>query len=272
MKKKRMKHRQVHREKHLRHRQKIVAMILGIILILVLVSFAWYTLLQRRMTRSQNRDVMAPYYLYLVDETGTDSLELTVGNLHPGETKQIVIGVTNQKPNDVGGTSYTIAKDSGFHYELELAHTNNLPINYKLYALEETDSSENVSSNETVVVSGVDSGKTKTFVKSLLSTNTQLSSEMTTKNNQEMYGESATGVNTVNWATYDIYDKRGEADFQLNTKLENGKVSYDLNYYLIELSWQDGIQFDNYLKETDLMYVIVNAMQPEPKELTPSTD
>ena len=94
----------------------IVAMTLVMVLILALVTYAWFTLLQKRKINSEERDVMTPYYLYLVDKNGTGSLNLTVGNLHPGETKQIVIGVTNQKPGDAGGTDYKIAKDSSFQY------------------------------------------------------------------------------------------------------------------------------------------------------------
>ena len=79
-----------------------------------------------------------------------------------------------------------------------------------------------------------------------------------------MYSDNVS--NTVNLGTYDIYDKTSGSDFQLNSKVENNNVVFDLNYYLIELSWQEGIQFSDYLKETDLMYVIVNAMQLEPQE------
>ena len=94
--------------------------------------------------------------------------------------------------------------------------------------------------------------------------NKSTSSTVSSKNNTEMYSDNVS--NTVNLGTYDIYDKTSGSDFQLNSKVENNNVVFDLNYYLIELSWQEGIQFSDYLKETDLMYVIVNAMQLEPQE------
>jgi hypothetical protein len=47
---------------------------------------------------------------------------------------------------------------------------------------------------------------------------------------------------------------------------ENGLGSYEYDYYLIEIKWQDINNFDDYKKETDLVYVVVNAKQPRPVE------
>lgn len=281
MRKDKRKQRQVHKDYYKRGCQMIVAMALVMVLVLAMVTYAWYTLLQNRRVNSEERDVMTPYYLYLVDKNGTDSLNLTVGNLHPGETKWIVIGVTNQKPNGAGGSSYTIAKDSSFQYELELAYTQNLPLNYHLYALSEISGSttEGSSGNQTIdkiELSGMngngDDEKT-TYNKISLTPNAN-SGDITVNNNKEMYGNDATSVTTVNWGIYSIYDKtsvpaeqKSDTDFQLSATVgENGNVTFGMNYYLIELSWKDGIQFADYLKETDLMYVIVNAKQLEPKK------
>lgn len=286
MRKDKRKQRQVHKDYYKRGCQMIVAMALVMVLVLAMVTYAWYTLLQNRRVNSEERDVMTPYYLYLVDKNGTDSLNLTVGNLHPGETKQIVIGVTNQRPNDAGGSSYTIAKDSSFQYELELAHTSNLPLNYQLYALNELSESTTASSGDnttidTIELSGMN-GKgddEKTTYKKITLVPNENSTSISNKNNKEMYGETETQETTVNWGIYSIYDKtsvredqKSDTDFQLSAKVgEDGKVTFGLSYYLIELSWKDGIQFADYLKETDLMYVIVNAKQLEPKESQTST-
>lgn len=266
MKKDQSNSRQVHNDYYKRGCQMIVAMALVMILILVAVTYTWYTLLQNRMANSEERDVMTPYYLYLVDKNGTDSLKLSVGNLHPGETKQIMIGVTNQKPNNEGGVSYQIGKNSSFHYDLELAYTSNLPLNFTVYALTENDEASGESAYTATWTDKDSHSVTKKFQKSLLNRNDGTSTTLTEKNNKEMYGEDKVDQ-TVNTATYDVYDKNGEADFQLKTTVgEDGKVSFDLNYYLIELSWQNDISFPDYLKETDLMYVMVNAMQLEPQE------
>ena len=43
---------------------------------------------------------------------------------------------------------------------------------------------------------------------------------------------------------------------------KNSKYEYD--YYLIEMSWKENANFSDNAKETDLLYVVVNAKQPEP--------
>lgn len=35
---------------------------------------------------------------------------------------------------------------------------------------------------------------------------------------------------------------------------------------MIEIKWKDGMDFNEYTKETDLVYVIVKALQPRPTE------
>lgn len=266
MRKDKRKTRQVHNDYYKRGCQLIVALALVMVLILALVTYAWYTLLLTRRVNSKERDVMQPYYLYLVEPNGTDSLRLSVGNLHPGETKQIMIGVTNQKPNNEGGVSYQIGKNSSFHYDLELAYTSNLPLNFQVYALTENNDAPEDSAYIATWADKDSHSVTKRFQKTPLNKNGETSNSLTEKNNKEMYGEGKVDQ-TVNKATYDVYDKNGEADFQLTTTVgEDGKVSFDLNYYLIELSWREGISFPDYLKETDLMYVMVNAMQLEPQE------
>lgn len=266
MRKDKRKNRQVHNDYYKRGCQLIVAMALVMVLILALVTYAWYTLLQNRRVNSEKRDVMQPYYLYLVEPNGTDSLRLSVGNLHPGETKQIMIGVTNQKPNNEGGVSYQIGKNSSFHYDLELAYTRNLPLNFTVYALTENDQASGESAYTATWTNQNNQSVTKKYEKSLLTKNGDSSKQLTDKNNSEMYGADNVDQ-TVNKATYDVYDKNGTSNFELKTTVgEDGKVSFDLNYYLIELSWREGISFPDYLKETDLMYVMVNAMQLEPQE------
>ncbi len=49
-------------------------------------------------------------------------------------------------------------------------------------------------------------------------------------------------------------------------KLAYNNGTYEYDYYLIEVTWQDISDFDAYKKETDLVYVVVNAKQPRPTE------
>lgn len=240
---------QIQQNKSLKQKKrtkKIVIIVLAVVFALVLIGFAWYYFQLHRSANSEKREVMSPYYLYLVDQNGTDSLNLTIGNLHPGETKQIVFGVTNKAPDGESEVAYPISKDSNFHYEMELAYTQNLPLNYQVYELQKTESG--------------------TFQKTLL-TQKAGSEEISNKKNEEMYGENAEDI--VNYGKYQIYDKDGGGTaLSLTTKINQGNVDFDLDYFMVELTWQEGIQFSDYLKETDLVYIIVNAMQLEPEEST----
>ena len=252
--------------------KKLVATAIVEVCILMMMSFAWYYYQSHRKVVSEEREVMAPYYLYLVDETGEDFFSLTVGNLHPGEVKQIILGVTNKKPNNDGGISYNVGKDSIFDYELELAYTQNLPLEYKVYELQKQET----ETNDSITIKGIDSeGNEKVigiFNKTLLNQKAG-ANEISLKNNQEMYG-SDNVESTVNLGQYDIYDTgAGGTSLNLETKVNSGgEVTFDLDYYLIELEWKDGIDFSDYLKETDLVYVIVKAMQLEPEEVAQTAE
>lgn len=264
------------RKKRIRKRLIVVAVVE--VLILMMMSYAWYYYLSHRNVYSEEREVMPPYYLYLVDPNGTDALNLTVGNLHPGETKQIVVGVSNKAPNGDSDASYKIGKNSSFNYELELAYTKNLPVKYTVYEMQKVPDGSEAANNDCIILYGSQNengeiNKLGTFKRAQVLENLALTAELTETNNQEMYGkdENTNQANhPVNYVQYDVYDKnQDDTLFQLDTTIgENGTVNFDLDYYMIEINWQDGIDFSDYLKETDLVYVIVKAMQLEPEEAT----
>ena len=53
---------------------------------------------------------------------------------------------------------------------------------------------------------------------------------------------------------------------QLVTFVENnGTIRYDMDYYLVEIVW-DSDDFASFSKETDLVYIIVKALQLRPTE------
>ncbi|MDD6069478.1 MAG: hypothetical protein PUC12_01505 [Clostridiales bacterium] len=254
--------RKLQEERKKKIRKRLIAAAVVEVCILMMMSYAWYYYLSHRKVYSGERDVMSPYYLYLVEPNGTDALNLTVGNLHPGETKQIIVGVCNKEPGGES-TSYEIGKDSKFNYEFELAYTQNLPVNYIVYELTETQ--EDAAGNITVEWSDGNQTIQKQFTKTALTPKGD-SESISKKNNEEMYGEKVS--TTVNQGKYDIYDKAANGNaFDLTTTVAtDGTVGFDLDYYMIEINWQDGINFSDYLKETDLVYVIVKAMQLEPEE------
>lgn len=260
----------VNKNKIEKNKRKVIATSVLIVFNMLLLSFAWYYYQTHLVFQSEEREVMPPYCLYLVDSNGTDALQLTIGNLHPGEKKQIVVGVSNKAVDGGNQDSFNIARDSMFNYELELAYTKNLPVDYKVYSLAEVEGTNQENAlNDNLVVVELETGEgqpvSKVFTKTLLNKNAAESDKITDKNNNDMYG----GSGVVNIGQYDVYDKTSNASFDLTTNVdETGKVNFDLDYYLIEINWQQGISFSDYLKETDLVYVMVKALQLEPIEET----
>lgn len=241
--------------------QRMIILLLLLVCVFLMLSFAWYYYQSRRIVNTDDREVMPPYCLYLVEPNGTDELQLTVGNLHPGETKQIVVGVSNKAP-DGGNSTFNISRDSAFNYELELAYTKNLPVTYHVYELTKEETA--VSDSNHITVEWPGTGETtvsQCFLKKLLTKNGS-SDAITTANNSEMYGNNS----VVNLGQYDVYDKTSGASFDLTTTVSGSSVQFDLDYYLIEIEWNENVAFADYLKETDLVYVLVTALQLEPKE------
>lgn len=275
------------RKKQLNRKQLLILVIMLCVMLLMLISFAWFYFKVDKEVGSESADVMAPYYLYLLDGEG-DNLSLSIGSLHPGETKQVIIGVSN-KP--AGGTAdYLAGKNSAFDYKLALAYTQNLPITYKVYELKTTD-----EVNKEFTVTDPSDNASLYLEKVLMNKDVDGSTELTQKNNEAMYkdevadGESVESV--VNYVQYDLYpydssyqgnsssgdSTASQSNLRLETKIKSdGTTSYELDYYLIEMEWEDGIEFQNFIKETDLVYVIVDAVQPKPEaqeeaEIQPET-
>ena len=82
---------------------------------------------------------------------------------------------------------------------------------------------------------------------------------------EDMYGSDREGI--VNLGRYELFEKgsNGSAMQLLSVVEDNGDVIYDMDYYLIEIVW-DSDDFSAYSKETDLVYIIVKALQPRPTE------
>lgn len=261
-------------------RKRIVLVLSSIALLFLLIGFAWYYYQTHRVVHTEDEKIMSPYNLYLLDASGTDYLNFTVGNLHPGETKQVVIGVSNQDPK-AETEGFAIAKESVFDYELELAYTKNLPIQYKVYELDKLNRDEIDSENvpEDVIKveekNGSDGLETIGYWKKKLNKDQSnpliADSSLTDKINKEMYGDETGSIpNSVkNLGQYDMYSvgTDGTSKLQLTTTVNNNEVNFDLDYYLIQIEWNDGIQFEDYKKETDLVYVIVKALQLKPEEM-----
>ena len=198
---------------------------------------------------------MMPYFLYLLNPGDEKSLSVSIGNIHPGEVKKMVIAVSNH--NEDVQNPFEVAKENDFNYQLELAYTENLPVNYNIYELVADDTGDIPVYDERGTV-------IKNFSKK--SINPLSSTNVSEDRQNEMYGSNKTGI--VNLGKYELFEYDGD-----NSKLhlfsdvdKNGNVNYAMDYYMIEVKWQDGMDFSAYAKETDLVYVIVKALQPRPTE------
>lgn len=242
-------------------KQYIILVTMVMVLLLLLISFAWFYFKIDREVDSEDGKVMGPYYLHLLDEKA-DSLQLSVGSMHPGETKYVIVGVSN-KPAEGAGLDYLIGKESSFSYELELAYTQNLPIKYKVYEL--LDDLGGPFQVEDPV-----RDEERALSKYPMDMEADESAKLTVENNKEMYGEGVSSTDDiVNYVQYDLYLQDSESNSLHLETIQSGLVtSYEMDYYLIEMAWEDGIEFQDFIKETDLIYVNVKAVQPKPEEIT----
>ena len=239
-----------------RIRSKLIMISLCLVLLGVSgATFAWYTRSENVTASRENIEIMTPYFLYLLNPGTSDSLEYTIGNIHPSETKQTVICVSNKKPADVEDDNIDIARVSDFTYELEFITTNNLEVDYEIYELSMHKLADGESAPAGAITMPEVSGLYWTKV------GNALEGVDTSKDRHMSVFGAANPSGVVNSGKYTLYskDSTGRA-----LHLSYSGSSYDYDYYLIEIDWIDESSFENSLKETDVNYVVVNAMQPEP--------
>ena len=256
------------KRKKLNIRRKPFFIVISMILFLVMgSSFAWYLLSgQKHIADREDIKIMSPYFLYLLNPGESTSLQFSVGNIHPGEVKQVVICVSNQKPNDVSGEVIDIAKESDFNYDLEFIYTENLALDYKVYELTKTVYDENNRiPADAIVIEGVDGfywtkrensdGNTVT--------NLQETNVSETRWSAVFSDVSAEGLKNIENKGQYLLFQSDAIGAKLHLTYKNS--TYEHDYYLIEMSWKGNANFSDNAKETDLLYVVVNAKQPEPQ-------
>lgn len=260
-------------------RKKPFFMVISIMLFLLVGgSFAWYLLSgQKHEADTNDLKIMSPYFLYLLNPGDNRSLQFSVGNIHPGEVKQVVICVSNQKPVGSDEIAIDIAKESDFKYDLEFIYTENLALDYKVYELTKTvlpDDNNVVIPKGSIVIEGVNgfywNKKTVTIdswekgiVKSLEWKDVSKARCQAVFNDMEE--EAVRKIQ--NKGQYLLFQQdTNDIDLHLayTYDTESKKPQYEYDYYLIEMSWKENANFSDNAKETDLLYVVVNAKQPEP--------
>ena len=248
-------------------KKKGIVLAVCVILFLALSggTFAWYLREDAKRAQTEAAVVMAPYNLYLMNPNATDTLQFAIGNLHPGEVKQTVICVSNKRPLGYVGEDKDMAeqaKESEFGYDLMLVHTDNLAVNYTVYPLKREEMQAGTVLPEGSIIMEDDTRGKFYWMKeedpSTGEAKTLEGMDISDSMRQGVFGnQNTSGI--VNVGTYWRSD-----DDSMELAYQNGTYEYD--YYLIEVKWDDISNFDDYKKETDLVYVVVNAKQPRPVE------
>lgn len=268
---------------------RVVVIVLLVVLMALLVTGAWYVVMRFRTIATSKPNVMTPYFLYLLDPKDDSSLSLTIGNIHPGETKREVICISNEDPSHAE-SDYEIAKASEFAYQMELAYTQNLPVEFVIYQLvldEEMtktafDALSTAEQNKYAVVEKTDTEHTLLFLKKQDAPMTY--SDVTALRREEVFGADTAEkpwseiVNLGGYRSYETSTIPGDAGkLMLHTSIEavvDGETgdtveqtNYEKDYYLVEIAFPNDIPFAEYQKESDLLYFIVKAKQPRPEEM-----
>lgn len=234
----------------------LVLGIIGIVFIMLAVGFAWYLFGGNHVDTAKSQ-IMTPYTLYLLNSGATDALELNVGGIHPGETKQIVVCVSS---HDAGQPQ--TSRNGNFPYKLELVYTENIGLEYSLYEVEPTtqaliDGKEIITSYYEVEEDGNPVQTAACFIKG---GQIAADSSYSDINIQEMYGSDQEVLDKiVNLGKYDVFT--GE-----NFKLSLNDPEQRYKYYLIEIGWAEDAQ-EASAKETDLVYLVAKAGVPKPEEI-----
>lgn len=288
------KKRQFHKERRIRLSVYVCCAVVGIAL-LVGITFAWYSQ-QKREAETNTANVMKPYYLTL-KPSGTDAQQLSIGSLLQGSTKQIVFCVSSDEEPQINKGTTT------FEYALELVHTDNMALKYEIYPLEETAEGESsIIVAEDIVkdsgevdtrttywkkktvggvskpLTGVDVSAERWVQAGLTGTEganaagTDGASEGTSGETGQAAGMTDAALeNIINRGTYISYaksagneDGTGVIDNGLVLEVGEGAVN-NAQYFVLEVSWSITSGFEKYDKETDMIYLLAKALQPEPE-------
>jgi len=242
-------------------------------------TFAWYGS-NERVADSAPAEVMKPYYLTLRNPSDTATLELAVGNLFPGDVKRVVFCVSN-KNNEKDGLDMGV---TSFEYSIELIHTENLALEYKIYELIKLEGEQegDIVVLDVVEEDGVPKEYTSYF--DLTPPGTPLSGTDVSEMRHRQAGLTDAQGNPINATVlpinagkYTSYTKSIVTDLngnpmnlRLDANVVDGKPTFDSQYFMIEIDWEEGAaaNFEKYEKETDMIYLLVEALQPKPEKDT----
>lgn len=218
-----------------------IAVVLSLLIIAVGVTMAWFNYTRGLHTVS---NIIPPVALEIGSGNKQPITQLELGNLDVENTdfKDVVFCVFSRMNKDI-------------QYDLQLAHTTNIGLNYTIYpaAIDETSSDDSktkvVYDNHTYTYDS----KASVGGKELNSINDSGVANLTDDFFAKTYGKNANkeGYFGVQKNAMPIYWK---SSAQLTLNSDN---SY-CNYFVLHIGWDEKVKND---KETDMIYIMADQKQ-----------
>lgn len=212
-------------------RQLVIAVSLSVVLLVVLPVYAWFT---HKRSIALTTKINAPTQLYITagNKESVANLEMADIDVENGSYKDFVFGI--------GGTDVQ-------NYQIQLAHTTNIPFEYEIYRAKSVSETEK-SAEAVVYVS--DSDDTFYYDKS---GDSPISGNYLNQNGSEILANST--LHEKSYDTYSNVQKNAEALYWQSVDLSvNDAEKPFCDYFIIRVKWNDKVQNN---KETDMVYLTV---------------
>lgn len=212
-------------------RQLVIAVSLSVVLLVALPVYAWFT---HKRSVALTTKINAPTQLYITagNKESVANLEMADIDVENGSYKDFVFGI--------GGADVQ-------QYQIQLAHTTNIPFEYEIYRAKSVSETEK-SAEAVVYVS--DSDGTFYYDKS---GDSPISGKYLNRDGSETLAN-----NTLHEKSYDSYgnvQKNAEALYWQSTDLSVTDTEDPFcDYFIIRVKWNDKVQNN---KETDIVYLTV---------------
>lgn len=212
-------------------RQLVIAVSLSVVLLVALPVYAWFT---HKRSIALTTKINAPTQLYITagNKESVANLEMADIDVENGSYKDFVFGI--------GGADVQ-------QYQIQLAHTTNIPFEYEIYRAKSVSETEK-SAEAVVYVS--DSDGTFYYDKS---GDSPISGKYLNRDGTEILANS-----TLHEKSYDSYgnvQKNSEALYWQSDGLSvNDAENPFCDYFIIRVKWNDKVQNN---KETDMVYLTV---------------
>lgn len=212
-------------------RQLVIAVSLSVVLLVALPVYAWFT---HRRSIALTTKINAPTQLYITagNKESVANLEMADIDVENGSYKDFVFGI--------GGTDVQT-------YQIQLAHTTNIPFEYEIYRAKSVSETEK-SAEAVVYVS--DSDGTFYYDKA---ENTPISGKYINRDGTEILANST--LHEKSYDTYSNVQKNAEALYWQSIDLSVTDTEDPFcDYFIIRVKWNDKVQNN---KETDMVYLTV---------------